>query len=73
MSFEFLKAENQFLETGLQTTTHNIFLEVIVRIFFYKNSMNLNKTLVVEPIQLASNSRFMSDILVHNETPMVTS
>jgi hypothetical protein len=31
MSFEFLKAENHFLETGLQTTTHNIFLEVIVR------------------------------------------
>jgi hypothetical protein len=73
MSFEFLKAENQFLETGLQTTTSNIFLEVIVRKkSFYKNSMDLNKTLVVEPIQLVSNSRFMSGILIH-ETPMVTS
>jgi hypothetical protein len=35
--------------------------------------MDLNKTLVVEPIQLVSNFRFLSDILIHNETPMVTS
>jgi hypothetical protein len=40
MSFKFLKTNSQNLETGLETP-HPVFLEIITKNIFYKNSMYL--------------------------------
>jgi hypothetical protein len=59
MSFEFLKVENQFLETALQTLPPNLFRNY----FFYKNSLDPNKPLRGKSISKSSLKRVLKSKL----------